>query len=427
MNIQFLIFANIFIIIIYVYFTRIYNNKISIDHFILLLAGIIFYWIFPIYAYENKLYIYHHKELYKSINIENIKLFLFFTFLIVISILFSDFSSRKFSLGFSIKNLYYSEKILSLFFWLIFIATSISAYYMKNIFFHGYEMTGDWPFERGWFISGCLSLTTLNVIYSWNKITQNSSLTGSNIFWDVVINKYFISALVFNFLMLSTGNRGYFISFIVSIILIYIYKNKGINIKYFFLLVGIIILFTSFVAIARSIELSTMTLSTYVDLYSLTSITAVFFYEPVNVGVTLLYFLKEMDYNLIEFPYIFLSRFIGIIPSVIFPGKFGLMITPEEIGKSVLRFQGTTHNFVELLINFGLIGTIFFFVFLSVGFNWLKSQKNLSPLYIAASANIPFFFFRSFYDATIKHIFAYSFLLPLLILIISYLYSKYKR
>jgi hypothetical protein len=102
------------------------------------------------------------------------------------------------------------------------------------------------------------------------------------------------------------------------------------------------------------------------------------------------------------------------------------MVSPEDIGKIVIGNQGTTHNYVELLINFGLIGTIFFFFFLCIGFNWLKSKKHYTPIYIAASANIPFFFFRSFYDAIVKHILEFSILLPLLILFISYAYRKYK-
>ena len=109
-----------------------------------------------------------------------------------------------------------------------------------------------------------------------------------------------------------------------------------------------------------------------------------------------------------------------------FPGKFNLMLSPEDMGKIVISFQGTTHNYVELLINFGLIGTILFFFILCFGFNWLKSKKYHTPIYIAVSANIPFYFFRSFYDATVKHIIEFSIILPLAILFFSFVYRKYK-
>ena len=215
--------------------------------------------------------------------------------------------------------------------------------------------------------------------------------------------------------MLSTGNRGYFVSFMISIFLIYIEINRGIKLKYLTLIIGLVVVLTSYVAIIRS------------DVaFSLNHLIENFFYESVNVGVTLLYHLQDMNYNLVEFPTILISKLVGIIPSAIFPGKFALMLSPEDMGKIVIRFQGTTHNYVELLINFGLIGTIFFFFFLGIGFNWLKSKKQYTPIYIAASANIPFFFFRSFYDATVKHILEFSVLLPLLILFFSYAYRKYK-
>ena len=101
------------------------------------------------------------------------------------------------------------------------------------------------------------------------------------------------------------------------------------------------------------------------------------------------------------------------------------MVSHHEVGKSVINFQATTHNYVELLSNFGLVGTILLFFFFSIGFNWLNSKKHYTPIYIAISAQLPFFFFRSFYDATIKHMFEFSILLPLIILSVSYLNRKY--
>jgi len=415
MNIQYLIYANTIIIIVYIFFTRIYKTKIIIDHFALLLAGIIFYWLMPIYVCENDLTSHQYLiEFYKNIPIENIEMFLYFTLLIVFSILLSDYILSKFPVVISVNNYCYSKRILDLFFWFIFICTCISAYYMRNIFFHGYEITGAWPFERGWFISGCVSLITLNVIYSWTQITKPIPISRRKLLIKLIINKYFISAFLFNILMLSTGNRGYIVSFMISLLLIYIEINRGIKLRNLTFITGLIVVFTSYVAIKRSD-----------GIFSLTKFIDNFFYEALNVGKTLFYHLQDMDYNLVEFPTILISKLIGIIPSVIFPGKFALMVYPEDIGKIVKGFQGTTHNYVELIINFGLIGTILFFFFLGIGFNWLKSKKHYTPIYIAASANIPFFFFRSFYDATVKHILEFSIILPLLILFISYAYRKY--
>jgi len=262
---------------------------------------------------------------------------------------------------------------------------------------------------------------TLNIIYSWTQITKPISISRRKLLIKLIINKYFISALLFNILMLSTGVRGYFISFIISIFLIYSEVNRGIKLKYLTLIIILVVFSSLYVAIIRSGGTISWRVYHFMDQFSDT-----LFSEPLNVGVTLLHHLKDMNYNLVEFPIVLISKLIGIIPSAIFPGKFALMVSPEEIGKIVYSFQGTTHNYVELLINFGLIGTIFFFFFLGIGFNWLKSRKHFTPIYIAASANIPFFFFRSFYDATVKHIIEFSILLPLAILFFSYVYRKYK-
>jgi len=216
--------------------------------------------------------------------------------------------------------------------------------------------------------------------------------------------------------MLSTGNRGYFVSFLFSIILIYVELNRGIKLKYLILIIGLLLLLTSFTALIRS----------GAQYSNLESFIGVLFYESVNVGVTLLHHIKYLDYSLFEFPDVLFSKLIGIIPSVIFPGKFGLMVSPEQMGKIVIPYQSTTNNYVELLINFGLIGTIFVLFFLGIGLNWLKSKKHYTPIYIAICANLPFFFFRSFYNASVKHILEFAILLPLLILIISYAYRKYK-
>ena len=66
----------------------------------------------------------------------------------------------------------------------------------------------------------------------------------------------------------------------------------------------------------------------------------------MNVGITLLYHIKDMNYNLMEVPDVLFSKLIGIIPSIVFPGKFALMVSPEEVGKSVIRYQASTHNYV---------------------------------------------------------------------------------
>ena len=89
---------------------------------------------------------------------------------------------------------------------MIFIATCIAAYYMRNVFFRGYEATAEWPFERGWFISGCLALTTLNVIYSCTQIVKPISTSRIKLLKIFIINRYWLiykSTIVENYIIIS--------------------------------------------------------------------------------------------------------------------------------------------------------------------------------------------------------------------------------
>ena len=415
MSLNNLLLTNLGIIFFYIYYSRAFRTKFKIDHLALMAIGIVYYWLMPLYAYEYNLFIGHHSELYNEVSLINKKLYLSYVLIIIFSMLLGDWVSKGLTSRFSFQKFYYSKNILDFFYWIFLGLGFFTAYYMRNVFFTSYETVNLWPYERGWFISVCASLTTLNIIHSsTHVIFPRSPKRKFDTIRIFVFNKYFISAFLFNFLMLTTGNRGYFMAFVVSIILIHSEKNNGFKLIKIVLLMFFILIINGSVALIRSDQE-----------FSIAGNIGNFVYESVNVGITLLYHIKDMDYNLMEVPDVLFSKLIGIIPSIVFPGKFALMVSPEEVGKSVIPYQASTHNYVELMINFGLIGTIFLFFFFSIGFNWLKSKKHYTPIYIGVCSQIPFFFFRSFYDATVKYIFEFSILLPLLILSISYVYRKH--
>jgi len=420
MSLEYLLLINVSIVFSYLFFTKTHRAKIKVDHLLLIIAGFVFYWLLPIYAYEHNLFINHHRELYESISYSDKKIYIYYVLIIILSFLLGDWISNKFTSTFSFQNFYCSRKVLDTFYWILLALGFYSVFFMRNVFFTGYDAAGLWPHERGWFISVCSCLITLNVVNSLTQIVYNpENISKNRIIFLLIFNKYFFSAFLFNFLMLTTGNRGYFVVFILSMLLIYNEINNGIYLKNLIILFFLFVVFNSSIALIRSRDIfATLSFDRHLGN---------FFYESVNVGITLLYHIQNMDYNLVEFPDVLISKFIGIIPSAIFPGKFALMISPADVGKSVIRYQATTHNYVEFMINFGLIGTIFIFFFIGIGLNWLKSKKHYVPIYIAVSAQIPFFFFRSFYDAIVKYIFEFSILLPLLILFISYVYRKHMK
>ena len=109
----------------------------------------------------------------------------------------------------------------------------------------------------------------------------------------------------------------------------------------------------------------------------------------------------------------------------IFESKFQYFVQPHDVGKTIIDYKGTTHNYVELIYNFGLIGMIFFIYLSLFLLNYLKNFRNIGYMYVGLLPNFAFFFIRSFNDTIIKHIIEFSILLPLIIISISYIDKKY--
>ena len=115
------------------------------------------------------------------------------------------------------------------------------------------------------------------------------------------------------------------------------------------------------------------------------------------------------------------------IPLFIFPMKFEYMLSYEDIGMNIYSYQATTHNYVEIILNFGLVGSIILAFLCGIILNILKSKPFLKCIYIPICCNLPFFFFRSFNDTIIKHIIAYSIIFPIILIFITQFHRKYKK
>ena len=166
MSLNNLLLTNLGIIFFYIYYSRAFRTKFKIDHLALMAIGIVYYWLMPLYAYEYNLFIGHHSELYKEVSLINKQLYLSYVLIIIFSMLLGDWVSKGLTSRFSFQRFYYSKNILDLFYWIFLGLGFFTAYYMRNVFFTSYETVILWPFERGWFISVCATLTTLNIIHS---------------------------------------------------------------------------------------------------------------------------------------------------------------------------------------------------------------------------------------------------------------------
>lgn len=216
--------------------------------------------------------------------------------------------------------------------------------------------------------------------------------------------------------MYSTGNRGYFTLSIISVIIVLQKMHKG-----FKLIPSIIAV--SVLAILNAIWGQIRAQNSVTFFKILQSI----FMEPGYVGMTLISHLIRNEFSFIEFPIPLLSNVIGMIPSILFPDKFKYIQAVAEMGKPISVFQGTTHNYVELMVNFGLIGSMIFMFLLSLSLNFLKRNESLSGIYIAICSFLPFFFFRDLPNTLIKYIFEFTIILSILLYYSNFIIIKIKN
>ena len=91
-----------------------------------------------------------------------------------------------------------------------------------------------------------------------------------------------------------------------------------------------------------------------------------------NVSITLMNFITNTNtfekYKFIQFPYALLSQVFNVIPSYIYPEKINLMSSHEF----VVKFQATSHIFVDIVLNYGIIGSFIFFFYLGYFLIFIK-------------------------------------------------------
>lgn len=410
MIIEFVLFI-ITLLLLYILKVNIKEWKLIIDHNFLLMLGFIYYWYLPFIPYEiedrrNVVLSIDVVESYELVSLEAKILYLATSLLLILSFLLGEIiykrNSHKWNL---LKKQYdFSKTPINLFFYGLVLFGIISLKYMLPVLFRGYSAVSEWPLQRGWFISVNVSLIVLFCIYASNRSDLYRISEKRKDMIKIFFNKYSIVSLVFGFLMYSTGNRGYFTLSIISMILISQKVLKG-----FQLIPSVIVI--SGLATLNAIwgQIRAQNIVTFFK------ITQNFFMEPGYVGMTLISHLNKNELHFIEFPIPLLGNIIGIIPSILFPEKFKYIQAISEMGNGVSVFQGTTHSYVELMANFGLIGAMVFMFFLSLSLNFLKRNESLSGIYIAICSFLPFFFFRDFPNTLIKYILEFTIILSVLL------------
>ncbi|AXR69267.1 hypothetical protein [Leptospira mayottensis] len=422
MIIGFVLFIIIFLLL-YILKVNIKEWKLIIDHNFLLMLGFVYYWYLPFIPYEiedrkNVVLSMDVVESYELVSLGAKILYLATSLLLILSFLLGEILfKRKFHKWNLLKKQYdFSKAPINLFFYGLLLFGIISLKYMLPVLFRGYSAVSEWPLQRGWFISVNVSLIVLFCIYASSRADFYDISGKRKDMIKIFFNKYLIVSLLFGTLMYSTGNRGYLTLSIISIILVLQRVLKG-----FQLISSIAVI--SGLSILNAIwgQIRAQNIVTFFK------IAQNFLMEPGYVGMTLVSHLVKNEFSLIEFPISLLSNIIGIVPSIIFPEKFKYIQALSEMGNGISVFQGTTHSYVELMANFGLIGAMIFMFFLSLSLNFLKRNESLSGAYIAICSFLPFFFFRDFPNTLIKYILEFTIILSVLLYYSSFIIFKIKN
>ncbi|AJR14879.1 putative membrane protein [Leptospira interrogans str. 2003000735] len=412
MIIEFVLFIILFLLLFIIKF-NIRGLRLEIDHNFLIVCGFIYYWYLPFIAYEMNslerplLDSYDFVlESYERVSYEAKVWYLITSTLLILSFILGEIIFKKKSHRWNLlKSRYdFSKTPIRLFFYGLVLFGIVSLKYMLPVLFRGYSAVSEWPLQRGWFISVNVSLIVLFCIYASNRVDFYNISGNWKDKFKIFFNQYLIVSFLFGFLMYSTGNRGYLMLSVISILLVLQKVSKGFSIIPSIFVISFLGILNAIWGIIRA--------QNPVNFFK---IIQYFFMEPGYVGMTLISHLIKNEFSFIEFPISLLGNIIGMIPSIIFPDKFKYIQAITEMGQPISVFQGTTHNYVELMANFGLIGSMIFMFLLSLSLNFLKRNESLSGIYIAICSFLPFFFFRDLPNTLIKYIFEFTIILSILL------------
>ena len=369
------------------------NGRLTIDHVVLLFSGYIFYVYLPFFLFSLEIFQNSgQREAYQNIESLDIEIFFIIFLGIVIVTIMSDFRSRNIKIkptGLGVPNVTLMKATL-LFFLII---TLPALYNMIPAFFSKYDSSLWVRGSRGPFLSFIMISITMSSIY----LSRQNKFKPLNIFTFV--------AFFYSLLNLTSGNRGFFIVFVVSIIVIVSQKNYGIKYKNIFIVVFTGVILSGLIAGLRSGHLS----------FEIDSILYQVMAEGGNVMTSLVLYLGQQNIELIEFPFSLFRQFINIIPSILFPSKFDLL----TLDPRVPYYLAASHFYVLLAINFGIIGMYFFMCFFVYILHVLKAKFRFVGFYAALCGYIPFMFFRDFELTIVKFMLEFTVLFSVMLLLIT--------
>ena len=389
---------------IYKYYKK--TGKIF-NHLTLFSIGFFLYLILPnligeIGLYKDEEFLYTFYQIYNNITIVNKLISYIFIFLIYISFSLGTLIKKKKKILEDIKEIENEDKskkinLFKIIGIILFILVIVYGVLYKDIFFKGYLANS--AYSRGSFAALVLVVFSYSLLYTLNKIKNGQKL------WKAILNPYVIIYSLTTILLLSIGTRMYFIANVFTILVLLEYKNK-INFKKSIIAVFITVLVVGIIGMVRS---------SYG--FSISGMIKNLLVEFLYTGLSLIKFIEIGTVELIKFPKFILSSFINLVPTIIFPDKLNYVLNPMDYGYVIYNPQGALSIYVELMINFGFVGSVIIAFISGYSLDKLrrKATDNILSLviYSMISGFLIFSIFRdSLQGSLIKNILEFSVILP---------------
>lgn len=143
--------------------------------------------------------------------------------------------------------------------------------------------------------------------------------------------------------------------------------------------------------------------------------------EPVFTSFSLIFFLGHYSIPLLKFPWVLLSSFINLVPTVFYPDKTQAFLKLQDVGYVLYSPAGAVNSFVSFMANFGMLGTVVvLFVFGATlrMFSNMRRALVIRVMYAMTCGFITFSFFRDpFSQSIVKEFVEFSWFTPILMVV----------
>lgn len=213
-------------------------------------------------------------------------------------------------------------------------------------------------------------------------------------------------------LLLSMGARLYVIMALLSFLAMYSHCKGGISASRLLCLVIMGFMIFGGIGVLRLGGIDGLT-SIFINVVA----------EPTLTSISSFSMIAENDVPLFGKPYLFPADFQAIIPSVFFPGKELLFERLKDYGYFFESPIGGYHLLFSLLINFGVLGTLFVAGLCGIGLGALKanlskfSDQDAWRVTMAMLTGVfAFSLFRDpFFVSVVKNVFLTSVIIPVVV------------